>query len=71
VCVCVGGGGGGGGGGGYDFCLAAQMRYQAVDHDARKERHSVVFKCINISGMNIAKIFETQRNNKQNIINRT
>jgi hypothetical protein len=41
------------------FSLAAQMRmrYQAIDQrwrdDARKERDSVVFKCINISDVNI------------------
>jgi hypothetical protein len=41
------------------FSLAAQMRmrYQAVDQrwrdDATKERHSFVFKYINISDVNI------------------
>jgi hypothetical protein len=42
------------------------MRYQAADQrwrdDATKGRYSVAFKYINISDVNIEKIFENLRN---------
>ena len=43
-----------------DISLTVYSLYRAIEYG--KQRDSVVFKCINISDINIEKIFEILRN---------